>query len=192
MRALRWHGAKDIRFDTVAEPQLRPGWVKVKNAWCGICGSDLTEWRVGPKNVPYEKPHIMTGEMLPTICGHEFSGTIEALGDGVTDLDVGQKVAVFPVLTDGTCHWCKEEAYGLCPSWGFLGYSGFGGGMAEYVCVDRKDVLKLPDHVGLDVGALVEPLAVGWHAVKLAKVSAGNHCLVLGAGKSVAACSRFC
>lgn len=64
MRALRWHGSKDVRLDTVPEPELRPGWVKVKNAWCGICGSELTEWRVGPKNVPYDKPHILTGETL--------------------------------------------------------------------------------------------------------------------------------
>ena len=187
MRALRWHGNRDIRVDTVPEPKLRPGWVKVKNAWCGVCGSDLTEWRIGPKNSPYNKPHVLTGETLPTVCGHEFSGTVEALGEGVTDLEIGQKVAVFPVLTDGTCYWCEKEAYGLCYSWGFLGYSGFGGGMAEYVCVERKSIHKIPEHIGLDVAALVEPLAVGWHAVKVGKVGAGDHCLVLGAGEYVLA-----
>ena len=112
---------KDVRIDTVPEPELRPGWVKVKNAWCGICGSDLTEWRVGPKNVPYDKPHILTGETLPTICGHEFSGTVQALGDGVTDLVIGQKVAVFPVLTGWDVPLVRE---GSIRSVLFLGLPG--------------------------------------------------------------------
>lgn len=101
----------------------------------------------------------------------------------MTDFKVGDKVAVFPIITDGTCNWCEQESYGLCPNWGFLGYSGFGGGMAEYIVVDRKALHKVPDHVPLDVAALVEPLAVGWHAVKMAKPEPGDCCLVLGAGK---------
>ena len=103
----------------------------------------------------------------------------------MTDLAVGDKVAVFPIITDGTCHWCEQEIYGLCPNWGFLGYSGFGGGMAEYIVVERKAVHKIPDPVSLDIAALVEPLAVGWHAVKLAKPVSGDCCLVLGAGESL-------
>lgn len=68
MRALRWHGNKDIRVDEIPEPKLRPGWVKVKNAWAGICGSDLHEYTVGPKNVPLE-PHILTRETVPSVLG---------------------------------------------------------------------------------------------------------------------------
>ena len=182
MRALRFHGNKDIRVDEIPIPPLRPGWVKIRNAFCGICGSDLHEYRVGPKNAP-TKPHILTGETIPTVFGHEFSGTVEELGEGVNDIEVGQKVAVFPVLTDGTCHWCERECYGLCPQWGFLGYSGYGGGMAEYVCVERKAVHKIPKSISLDIAALVEPLAVGWHAVKLGQAGKGDHCLVVGAGE---------
>ena len=92
--------------------------------------------------------------------GHEFSGTIAELSEGVTDLRIGQKVAVFPILSDNTCLWCRREAYALCKKWGFFGYSGYGGGMAEYACVERQAIYPIPDNVSLDVAALVEPLAV--------------------------------
>lgn len=97
-------------------------------------------------------------------------------------LDVGQKVAVFPVLGDRTCHWCHEEAYGMCSQWGFLGYSGYGGGFAEFICVDAKDIHVIPEAMPLDVAALVEPLAVAWHAVKLANLKSEDWTLVVGAG----------
>ena len=182
MRALRFHAAKDIRVDDIPEPQIRPGWVKVKNAWSGICGSDLHEYLIGPRVSP-TKPHVLTGETLPSVLGHEFSGTITELGEGVDDLEVGQKVAVFPVITDGTCYWCQKEVLGMCESWGFMGYSGWGGGMAEYVCVKRKEIHVIPENVELDVAALVEPLAVGWHGVKLGDMKEGETALVIGAGE---------
>jgi len=181
MRALRYHGNKDIRVDEIEEPKLRPGWVKVNIGWAGICGSDLHEYMIGPNNVPL-RPHVLTGEVAPTILGHEFSGTITELGDGVTNLKPGQKVAIFPIITDGSCYWCKKETYGLCESWGFLGYSGYGGGFAEYICVEAQACHVLPDDMGLDIAALVEPLAVGWHSVKIAQLNPGDDALVIGAG----------
>ncbi|KAH0837715.1 chlorophyll synthesis pathway protein BchC [Fonsecaea pedrosoi CBS 271.37] len=181
MLALRFHGNRDLRVDEIPKPELKPGWVLVKNAWAGICGSDLHEYVIGPANMPVE-PHILTGETIPSVIGHEFSGTIEAVGEGVDDLSPGQKVAVFPVLTDGTCYWCQQNTYGMCDKWGFLGYSGWGGGMAQYVCVQRREIHVIPDSIPLDVAALVEPLAVGWHAVKKSAVKPGDLCLVLGAG----------
>jgi threonine dehydrogenase-like Zn-dependent dehydrogenase len=149
--------------------------------------SDLHEYLIGPKNAPTH-PHILTGEALPSVLGHEFSGTIAALASDVTDLSIGQKVAVFPVLGDGTCHYCQHEILGMCPKWGFLGYSGYGGGMAEYVCVERRAIHKLPESMSLEVGALVEPLAVAWHAVKLKTPKPGDVALVLGAGMSIPLC----
>lgn len=115
--------------------------------------------------------------------GHEFSGTVAEVAADVGDLRVGDKVAVFPIITDGTCDGCQRELYGLCPNWGFLGYSGIGGGMAEYIVVERKALFKVPENVSLDVAALVEPLAVGWHAVRMAQAREGHCCLVLGAGE---------
>ncbi|KAK5697108.1 hypothetical protein LTR17_024014 [Elasticomyces elasticus] len=185
MRALRYHGNRDVRIDEIDEPELRPGWVKIKNEWAGICGSDLHEYLVGPKNAP-TTPHILTGEKLPSILGYEFSGIIQALGEGLEDsrLRPGQKVTVFPVLGDRSCYWCQRDISGMCPKWGFLGYSGYGGGMAEYICVDVRDVHPIPNSMSLEVAALVEPLAVAWHGVKLGfpNPEAGDSALVLGAG----------
>ena len=62
MKALRWHGNRDIRLDDMPEPEVRPGWVKIKNAWAGVCGSDLTEFLVGPRNAPVE-PHVSNGDV---------------------------------------------------------------------------------------------------------------------------------
>ncbi|KAF7198206.1 Tannase, partial [Pseudocercospora fuligena] len=182
MKALRYHGNKDIRLDEIPIPELRPGWVKIKIAWAGICGSDLHEYLVGPKNAP-TTPHPITGETIPTVLGHEFSGTITEVSPDVRTLQPGQKCTVFPPLGDRTCYWCQRgDSSGMCPNWGFLGYSGYGGGFAEYICVDARDVHPLPASVDLDVAALVEPLAVGWHAVKKGKVGNGDAALVLGAG----------
>ena len=185
MRALRYHGNKDVRLDEIDEPKLRPGWVKIKNGWAGVCGSDLHEYLVGPKNAPV-KPHTITGESIPTILGHEWGGRIVEIDNDVSEdlgLEVGRKCVVFPVLTcSDECIWCQQGAHGCCPNWGFYGYSGYGGGFAEYVCVDAKDVLPIPDSIGLDVAALVEPLSVGWHAVKLGAPKPEDSVLVLGAG----------
>ena len=89
---------------------------------------------------------------------------------------------VFPVLGDRTCLYCQQSLHGACPNWGFLGYSGIAGGFAEYSCVDARDVLVIPDSMGLDVAALVEPIAVGWHAVKRSEVKPDDPVLVMGAG----------
>lgn len=71
MRALRFHGNKDIRVDEIDEPRCRPGWVKIKNAWAGICGSDLHEYLVGPRGAP-TTPHRITGETIPTVFGQSL------------------------------------------------------------------------------------------------------------------------
>jgi (R,R)-butanediol dehydrogenase / meso-butanediol dehydrogenase / diacetyl reductase len=147
MKALRYYGNRDISLDDVPEPQLRPGWIKIKNDWCGICGSgvrhqinlagrslsrqlDLHEYLIGPKNAPATK-HIITGEQMPTVLGHEFSGTIVELGEGVDNFRPGQRCTEFPILGCRECGWCQRQISGMCASWGFLGYSGFGGGMSE-------------------------------------------------------------
>jgi threonine dehydrogenase-like Zn-dependent dehydrogenase len=136
-----------------------------------------------------ESPHPVTKEAMPITIGHEFSGEVveigsKALTDNPSNLQVGDKVAVQPTVCCFRCGPCRDGYINCCDSAGFVGLSGGGGGMSDYVCVDAQFVFKLPAHVSLDVGALVEPLAVAWHAVDQYPIKAddGIEALVLGAG----------
>ena len=97
MRALRWHGPKDLRVEDVGEPGAQPGQLVVDVAWCGICGTDLHEYLEGPIFVPTaEAPHPLTGESVPITLGHEFAGVVAEVGAGVDDVRVGDRVVVEP------------------------------------------------------------------------------------------------
>ncbi|OQU99469.1 Alcohol dehydrogenase GroES-like domain-containing protein [Cladophialophora immunda] len=181
MRALQFHARCDLRVDDVPEPHCGPNMVKIKNEWAGICGSDLHEYLVGPFTVP-SKPHCLTGKTAPCILGHEFAGTIVEVGSDAKRWKVGQRVVVEPIIYDGTCGACKRGVPKLCEKLGWVGYSGTGGGFAEYVCVAQQTVHSLPENIPLDVGALVEPLAVAWHAVKISKIEPGQTAMIMGAG----------
>ncbi|MBB2911986.1 (R,R)-butanediol dehydrogenase/meso-butanediol dehydrogenase/diacetyl reductase [Streptosporangium becharense] len=182
MRAARFHGPGDIRVEEVPEPEVRPGTVKVRVEWCGICGTDLHEYLEGPIFVPPAgSPHPLTGEELPVIMGHEFAGVVTEVGPGVTGLAEGDRVAVEPYHTCGKCPACLAGRYNTCRSLGFVGLSGGGGGFAEYCVVDAARAHPLGE-IPTDLGALVEPLAVGYHAVRLSGVRPGQTAVVFGAG----------
>ena len=135
----------------------------MKPAFVGICGSDLHEYEDGPHIIPPEgSPHGLTGENAPVILGHEFSGVIDQVGEGVEGLAVGDKVCVKPTIHDGNCRACKRGLTNSCDTFGFIGLSGWGGGMGEYTAAPASYVKKLPDDMGLDIGALIEPLSVAW------------------------------
>ncbi|MCJ1411174.1 hypothetical protein MMC19_005262 [Ptychographa xylographoides] len=127
-------------------------------------------------------PHPITGESVPLTLGHEFSGVVEEVGEGVTDMRVGQRVVVQPIIYDGTCFACKSGYINCCDKNGFVGLSGWGGGLAEHIVLPRSTVFAIPDNVSLEVGALVEPLAVAWHAVNISPYKQGDSVLVLGGG----------
>jgi len=182
MRAVRMHWTEDLRVEEVDEPAPGPGEVKIKNAYCGICGSDL-HFYFAPLPDDYDYPqHPLTGAGLPQILGHEFSGTVVALGDGVTEVAVGDRVAVWPVYYCGTCAACRQGRYNTCRMIGFHGLDSNGGGMAEYTTIAASKVRLLPASVDLRMGALVEPMAVGWHAVERSGIKAGGAALIAGAG----------
>lgn len=182
MKAARFHGRGDIRIDDVPEPATRPGTVKVEVEWCGICGTDLHEYLDGPIFAPTaDEPHPLTGESVPITLGHEFAGSVVELGAGVTDLRVGDRVVVEPYLVCGRCDACTQGRYNVCASLGFIGLSGAGGGFSQFVVAERRWVHPLGE-LTTDVGALVEPLAVAYHAVRLAHTKPGDTALVFGAG----------
>lgn len=183
MRAVRYHGNRDVRVDDIPEPDVRPGTVKIAPEWCGICGSDLHEFLVGPETIPaVGNPHPITGEVVPIVLGHEFAGRIVEVGVGIDDLAVGDRVAVEPIIRDNSCPACLSGDYNMCPLIGFHGLSGGGGGLADFTVVPRYMVHKLPPSISTEIGALVEPLAVGWHAVRRSGIRLGETAAVIGAG----------
>jgi len=182
MKALRWHGLKDLRLENIDEPVAAPGKVKIKVEWCGICGSDLHEYTAGPIFIPEGAPHPLTGDKAPVVMGHEFSGQVVEVGEGVTRVKAGDRVVVEPIYACGECDVCKQGYYNLCPSMGFLGLAGGGGGFSEYVAADEVMVHKIPDSVSYEQGALVEPSAVALHAVRQSKLKVGDKAVVFGAG----------
>ncbi|MBN9109346.1 MAG: 2,3-butanediol dehydrogenase [Pseudonocardia sp.] len=182
MKAARFYGPGDIRIDDVPEPTTQPGTVKVEVEWAGICGTDLHEYLEGPIFAPTaDAPHPLTGESVPITLGHEFAGVVAEVGAGVDRVRVGDRVAVEPYIICGTCDACTQGRYNVCATLGFVGLSGYGGGFAQYVVAQERWVHPLGD-LGTDVGALIEPLAVAYHAVRLSGVTPGQTALVFGSG----------
>lgn len=149
--------------------------------YCTDLTSDLHEYLGGPTFAPV-KPHPVTKETLPVTFGHEFSGTVLEVGKGVTAFKPGQHVSIQPTIYDGTCGACKHNFENVCYNGGFVGLSGWGGGLSDAVTVPASYCLPLPDNIALDVAALVEPLAVGWHAVGQSPLKQDDNILILGGG----------
>ncbi|MFO7690330.1 MAG: alcohol dehydrogenase catalytic domain-containing protein, partial [Cryobacterium sp.] len=158
MKAARFHGQKDVRIDNIEEPETRAGTVKIAVAWSGICGTDLHEYLEGPIFISAPgHPHPLSHESAPITMGHEFSGTVEEVGDGVDGLSVGDNVVVEPYFVCDECPPCKAGNYHLCEKMGFIGLAGGGGGLSEKVVVDQRWVHPIGD-IPLDEAALIEPL----------------------------------
>jgi threonine dehydrogenase-like Zn-dependent dehydrogenase len=172
MKAIRFHGNQDLRYDEIPVAKVGPNQVKIAPEWCGLCGSgsstfsprysilvsfqaniDLHEYLEGPHYSP-TGPHPITGEDLPRTFGHEFAGKVVEVGSSVTDLVKGDNVCVYPLLFDGTCSRCLSGCPNICEQLGFYGISGWGGGLSEAVSVDRKKVYKLPEGMSTDLGGI--------------------------------------
>jgi (R,R)-butanediol dehydrogenase / meso-butanediol dehydrogenase / diacetyl reductase len=181
VRALRWHGARDLRLEDVDAPSSpRRGEAIVEVAYCGICGTDLAEYADGPVMIR-PGPHPLTGASPPVTLGHEFSGRISALGEGVDGFAVGQRVTVDPCWRCDDCFWCVRGEYHICKRGGSVGLAS-DGALATSVRVPSSGLVPLPDEVDDRTAALVEPLAVGLHAVRRGRVEPGDRVLVLGCG----------
>lgn len=182
MKAARYYDQKDIRIEDIPEPELKPGTVAIDVAWCGICGTDLHEYLEGPIFVPPKgKPHPISGEEAPVTLGHEFSGTITALGEGVTGLEVGQNVVVEPYIVSEDVDTGEGSNYQLSENMNFIGLGGRGGGLSEKIVVEQRWVHPVGD-IPLDEAALIEPLSVGHHAFVRSGAGEGDVAIVGGAG----------
>ena len=181
MRAAMYYGNHKLEIEDIPEPSAGEGQVKVRVSRNGICGTDLHEYYDGPIFIPPQEPHPLTGKAMPLVLGHEFSGTVTEVGAGVTDVGEGDRVTIEPVYRCGHCRPCKTGRYNLCTSVGFHGLMA-DGGMAEYTVVPQNQVYRLPDSIPLEMGALVEPMSVAYHAAVLGEVNDQSRALIYGAG----------
>jgi len=174
MKAARLHSPRDVRVDEVPTPQAGPGEVLVRVRTVSICPSDLRLYQDGHASgvVPDH----------PMIQGHEFSGDVAALGEGVDSPPVGTRVAVEPSWHCGKCDLCRRGLVNLCRNIVFPSFPQRDGALAEYIACPAFSVYPLPENISYVEGALMEPLGVGLHAVRLASHSPDDRLVFLGAG----------
>ncbi|RFU35590.1 hypothetical protein B7463_g784, partial [Scytalidium lignicola] len=185
VKAVRYHGQRDLRVEDlpISIAPLKEGQIRLQTAWCGICGTDVHEYLHGPVFPPTaEKPHPLTGEHMPITLGHEFSGVVIETHPSVIRVKPGDKVAVEPLLTDDTCYACRIKKRNICENSAFLGLSSVTGGLCEEIVIPASTCHVLPEGVSLELGAMVEPLSVAWHAVSNSGIMPKHSALVLGAG----------
>ncbi|WP_345606857.1 zinc-dependent alcohol dehydrogenase family protein [Pseudonocardia adelaidensis] len=161
--------AEAVTVETVPDPAPGPREVVVAVAGCGICGTDL---------------HIAEGEFAPTlpvVPGHEFAGEVVAVGADVTEVRVGDQVAVDPSLYCHECHYCRRGRGNLCERWGAIGVST-AGGAAEFAVAPVANCVRLPDSVTPADAALIEPLSCAVRGFDVLQPRLGDHFLIYGAG----------
>lgn len=184
MRSLRFHASKDLRLDELPDPERTPppGQVRLRNTYCGICGTDLHEYAYGPIFIPTE-PHPFTGASGPQTLGHEFGGVVEAVGEGVHRVEPGDRVSVQPlVMPRQGDYYADRGLFHLSGELALVGLSWAHGGMSDASVVNEYNVEPIPDTLSDEEAALVEPTAVAVYSCDRGGVTAGNSVLVTGAG----------
>jgi L-iditol 2-dehydrogenase len=161
---------REVVLREVEKPAAGKNEVLIKVKKIGICGSDVHAY--------YGKHPYIT---CPIVQGHEFSGLIEEAGENVRSFKAGDSVTVMPQLVCGKCYNCTHGRYNICSGLKVIGCQA-GGAAQEYFAVDAKLVLKLPDGMSFDHGAMIEPLAVGVHAVGRLGDVKGKNLVIFGAG----------
>jgi threonine dehydrogenase-like Zn-dependent dehydrogenase len=177
MMAQRLYGIKDLRWMEIDVPELLENEVLIKVKFCGVCGTDQaiysgesSFWAEGLINVP------MT-------FGHEYSGTIAAIGKRVSNFKVGDRVVCDTGISCGICDHCREGDYLFCSKMKAVGtIVAQDGGYAEYAVMPERHVFMLPDNVSFEQGAMVEPIATGLYAVKKGSLKIGENVVIIGTG----------
>ena len=180
MKAAVWYGREDIRIMEVPEPAVGKDQVKIKVKCCGICGSDVHEYRQGPLLIP-KKPHPLTGKKAPVILGHEFSGDVVEVGEEVRRVRVGDRVTINCLIYCGACVYCRGGEFNMCLRLATVGLA-WDGAFAETVVVPEYTVLRIPDPITYEAASFAEPLAVAVRAVKRSRLKIGDPAVVIGAG----------
>ena len=169
MKAAVISGVGQVEVTTVDDPTPQRRQVVVDVSACGLCGTDL---------------HILQGEFAPTlpvIPGHEFAGVVAEIGSDVTEVSVGDRVAVDPSLYCFECRYCRSGRNNLCERWGGIGVST-AGGAAEFAVAPVANCVKLPDHVRTEDAALIEPLSCAVRGYDVLRSQLASSVLIYGSG----------
>ncbi len=169
MKAWVLHKPGDLRLQTVEAPLAGKGEVIINVKAAGICGSDIPRiYRTG-------------AHVHPLIPGHEFSGVVQAVGEGAADEWLNKRVGVFPLIPCKKCLPCQRQQYEMCQNYSYLG-SRRDGGFAEYVSVPEENLIELPDDVSFQEAAMLEPMAVSVHAMRRVSPAVSETVVVCGLG----------
>ena len=174
MITANWHGANDIRIEELPEPTDPTGEdVLLEVSWCGICGTDLHEYLAGPIFIPAGLDQV--------VLGHEFSARVAAIGDQVDSVSVGDRVVVIPHRVCRECDFCRMRMYQHCRNLELVGLTR-NGAFARFTVARQDQLVRLPDGIPDEYGALVEPLAVTFHGMRQPGVEIGHDIAIIGAG----------
>lgn len=177
MRAAVYRGKEDVRMETVPVPKIGPGELLIRVHTCGICGTDLKKIATGSHSAP-------------RIFGHETSGVVAAVGEGVTRFQAGDRVMAFHHIPCGECYYCRHKVFAQCPVYKKVGctagYEPSGGGFSEYVrvmdwIVDRG-VVRIPDEVSFEQACFVEPVNTCQKGIETLRLQADETVVVIGQG----------
>jgi 2-desacetyl-2-hydroxyethyl bacteriochlorophyllide A dehydrogenase len=169
----------EIRIKKIPIPDPEPGWVRLKNKACGVCGTDMHYYK---GKYPELRPDdAMKGIAFHKIYGHEVSGVIDKIGLGVKGLKIGDAVAVIAPIYCKKCKYCRSGMNNLCENLKVIGFD-YPGGFAEYMTVPAENIYQLPSIMSFEEGSILDVLVIGIHAVHLANVTMADRVVVLGAG----------
>ncbi len=178
MQAAVYRGVNDVRLETVPVPQVGPGEILIRVHTCGICGTDLKKIATGSHSAP-------------RIFGHETTGVVAQVGEGVTQFRLGDRVMVFHHIPCGDCYYCRHKVFAQCPTYkkvgATAGFEASGGGFSEYVrvmnwIVARNGVVRIPDGISFEQASFIEPVNTCMKGIDTLRLTAGETVLVMGQG----------
>ena len=177
MQAVVYHGVNDVRMEEVPVPEIGAGEILVRVHTCGICGTDLKKISTGSHSAP-------------RVFGHETSGVVAKVGEGVRKFGIGERVVVFHHIPCGDCYYCQHKTFAQCATYKRVGctagFESSGGGFAEYVRVMdwivEKGTVRIPDGISFEQACFVEPVNTCIKGTETLRLEAGETVLVIGQG----------
>ncbi len=178
MQAAVYRGVDDVRLETVPVPPIGAGEILIRVHTCGICGTDLKKIATGSHSAP-------------RIFGHETTGVVAQVGEGVSQFELGDRVMVFHHIPCGDCYYCRHKVFAQCPTYkkvgATAGFEASGGGFSEYVrvmewIVARNGVVRIPDGISFEQASFIEPVNTCMKGIDTLRLTPGETVLVMGQG----------